>query len=722
MIMFAVSTSAVLTTSISLPSSITIAEGDIVSINPTFYPSDATDKSYTIIGSDYSYSYKGGFIGIQNKTETCKFEDYVYVTNNNLIKGLKATIEELSDKEEKPTFSFRVTVKANDGSGIMATTTLKILPKMIDISYNGTEELPWYYGNSAKLSYKLHDSIADQYDDSSIRFKSSDTSIATVTSDGTVTCKGVGDVTITAYTTDGKYSGTYTFYSRGIIEIEDTFVENCKAGATYQIKASIKPSNTADTIIYYSSDPSIATVNNNGLVTFNVASGYTKILVGISSDNTTFKEVWFTTDTFKAPSGTTAQLLEHMKVTTNALKISNDIPGLTRYEATTLSKFTTADQSVATSLQSMFNSDLKPKKTYLAPAPSSLPLADYINQRNVFLDSVPVKGQSYVIEESLSANDISKIEIINSDSYFYEMKLTLNEEYFATLPSANSNNIHSKIFDILTQEHIDSALNKLNSSSQASMTFSAFTQRYHDCSLIVGINKVTNEIEYANYDMNIDIYVSDLTLKITGLSTKMDISFSCNNIINLDFSGNTTPLGSHSHSFTNYISDGTATCYSIGYKTAKCDLCNATDTIPEIAAHNFDLYLLAKHPSCTEDGEMAYFCKWCELKNENSVVKLEKLPHNFKNGWQAITLPTCINTGVSIRICNDCLITESKIENATGHTFSGSVCTDCGYDKANDCSCNCHKTGLFAIIWKIINIFNKLLKKNPVCACGAAHY
>ena len=525
----------VLVSKIILEPSYTFYEGEIKSLTPTFYPADATNKGYTITGSDHSYSYKGGFIGIQNKTEVCKFEDYVYVTNNNLIKGLKATIEEKSDKSEKPSFSFKVTVTANDGSGASATTTIKILPRMITLDYNGAEELPWYYGNSAKLSYKLHSLIADQYDDSSIRFKSSNTSIATVTTDGTVTCKGVGDVTITAYTTDGKYSGTYEFYSRGVVEIQDTFVENCKAGATYQIKASIKPAGTTDSIIYYTSDESVATVTNSGLVTFKVALGSAKILVGLSSDTFNLKEVWFTSGSFKAPSGSNDQLLNHMRDIANEPKTLQNVPGITRYEATTLSNFTTtADASIATSLQSMFNSDLKPKTTYLAPIPVTS--SDYITLRNEFLSNVPVKGQGHVIASSLTASDLTEIKVIDNGDYYYQMKFKLKEESFSSLPSVSSNNRHGKVFDILTQEHIDTVLNKLNSSNQVSMTYSSFTQKYHDCTVIVGINKVTKKVEFINYDMNIDIKVSNLTLKVSAMSTKMDVAFNCNNVVNINFS------------------------------------------------------------------------------------------------------------------------------------------------------------------------------------------
>ncbi len=39
-----------------------------------------------------------------------------------------------------------------------------------------------------------------------------------------------------------------------------------------------------------------------------------------------------------------------------------------------------------------------------------------------------------------------------------------------------------------------------------------------------------------------------------------------------------------------------------------------------------------------------------------------------------------------------------------------------------DCSCNCHKSGFLAFIWKILRFFYKLFKINPVCSCGIAHY
>ena len=41
---------------------------------------------------------------------------------------------------------------------------------------------------------------------------------------------------------------------------------------------------------------------------------------------------------------------------------------------------------------------------------------------------------------------------------------------------------------------------------------------------------------------------------------------------------------------------------------------------------------------------------------------------------------------------------------------------------SDNCSCNCHRTGLMGIIWKILNFFYKLFGMNKTCECGITHY
>ena len=51
------------------------------------------------------------------------------------------------------------------------------------------------------------------------------------------------------------------------------------------------------------------------------------------------------------------------------------------------------------------------------------------------------------------------------------------------------------------------------------------------------------------------------------------------------------------------------------------------------------------------------------------------------------------------------------------------TCNICGYDRTENCDCRCHNDNFFAkIIWSITNFFNKIFKKNKICACGIAHY
>ena len=53
--------------------------------------------------------------------------------------------------------------------------------------------------------------------------------------------------------------------------------------------------------------------------------------------------------------------------------------------------------------------------------------------------------------------------------------------------------------------------------------------------------------------------------------------------------------------------------------------------------------------------------------------------------------PTCVEAGYKEYNCSTCGGTKKDTIAATGaHTKDGSVCTTCGYDASDDCSCNCH--------------------------------
>ena len=520
--------------SISLKSEITIYEGELLSLNPVITPSNATDKSYTISGKDYSYSYKefvlGGLLGTTTKTDVCKFSDYIDIYSN-LIKGKKASITPKSDEA----FYFTVTVTTNDGSNKSASTRVKVLPKMIDVKYLGMESLPWYYGNSAQLTATLHSSLEETYKISDIRFKSSDTSIATVDNSGLVTCKGAGDVTITAYIPNTEYSGTYTLYSRGVVSVSKNYYEGCQIGKTYQLDARILPSADGDEIVYYSNNEKIATVDNKGLVTFK-SNGDVAISVFTSADPYNYKEVWLTSDTFTKPSGSTSLLLSKMKTSANAVKTMSDLPAITRYDKTTMSNFSTTSSDISASdLQSIFNSKLTPRNVYLSSVPASS--SDYTTLKSKFIDNVPVRGKNYVIASDLSEADVKSITVTDNGDYYYEMSMILKDENMSALPAPSNSTKHGKVFDILTSDYINSFINEINNTGTIEISYSSFSQKYYNSKLTLKINKVTGNLESANFNMTLDGSVKELKFKYGTKTFNMNVSFTCNNIVNIDFSG-----------------------------------------------------------------------------------------------------------------------------------------------------------------------------------------
>ncbi len=90
--------------------------------------------------------------------------------------------------------------------------------------------------------------------------------------------------------------------------------------------------------------------------------------------------------------------------------------------------------------------------------------------------------------------------------------------------------------------------------------------------------------------------------------------------------------------------------------------------------------------------------------------------------------PTCTENGRIIYTCS-CEDSYSEVIYASGHTYGDDgICDNCNYEKpaetlpSDDCNCNCHKKGISSLIWKILRIFYRIFRINPVCSCGVAHY
>ena len=88
------------------------------------------------------------------------------------------------------------------------------------------------------------------------------------------------------------------------------------------------------------------------------------------------------------------------------------------------------------------------------------------------------------------------------------------------------------------------------------------------------------------------------------------------------------------HSFTNYVSDGNATCTKDGTKTAKCDRCDETKTITDektALGHNFSTeWTVDKEATCTEKGIKSHHCTRCNAKTDETAIPI--IDHNYVDG------------------------------------------------------------------------------------------
>ena len=134
------------------------------------------------------------------------------------------------------------------------------------------------------------------------------------------------------------------------------------------------------------------------------------------------------------------------------------------------------------------------------------------------------------------------------------------------------------------------------------------------------------------------------------------------------------------HSFTNYLSDGNATCTKDGTKTAKCDRCDETKTIADEGSakgHKPSDYISNKEPTCTEKGSKHKECTVCGETLE--TVEVPAKGHDYSTEWTVDKEATCSETGIKSHHCTRCDAKTDETEiPLAAHTFDDEICTVCG--------------------------------------------
>lgn len=162
-----------------------------------------------------------------------------------------------------------ITATATDESGITATCKVTVLQHVESVSFSsGAGHI--YTGIPTLVTATV---LPENASNKKLLWRSSDESIATVTSYDDVRCRVLGlkegIVTITAISEDGELTASTTLY----VHLSVTSVELNMTEATLytndvlQLVATIQPEEAEYTAIWKSSNPSVASVDSSGLVT-----------------------------------------------------------------------------------------------------------------------------------------------------------------------------------------------------------------------------------------------------------------------------------------------------------------------------------------------------------------------------------------------------------------------------------------------------------------------
>lgn len=160
-----------------------------------------------------------------------------------------------------------ITATATDGSGVTASceVTVNINYPVQGISLNHDAKTFTKAGETLQLTATIY---PDSATNKTVTWKSSDEKVATVDESGLVTAVGNGTANITATTEDGNYTAT----CKVTVEIPELTLSLDKSELTLtqteeQQKLTATVSDTEEKVTWLSSDPFVATVTRDGIVT-----------------------------------------------------------------------------------------------------------------------------------------------------------------------------------------------------------------------------------------------------------------------------------------------------------------------------------------------------------------------------------------------------------------------------------------------------------------------
>lgn len=199
-----------------------------------------------------------------------------------------------------------VTITATTANGKKATCKLTVSPTAVSSLSASPTSMTLDQGASKKVSITFSPSNAKQY--YTISFKSANTKIATVASDGTVTGISPGTTTITASAGGKSVKVSVTVNASAVTSIEMTGCQNSLVyGDSLTLTATALPTTAKNkTITWKSSDTSIATVSGGKITT--KGTGTVIITASTSNGTTATCKLTITAPTVSSVTASTSKL------------------------------------------------------------------------------------------------------------------------------------------------------------------------------------------------------------------------------------------------------------------------------------------------------------------------------------------------------------------------------------------------------------------------------
>lgn len=233
---------------------------------------DDTDIKLTIYTSaiagawgsyDDAYLYKSGDIETSDdatdSTSADTSDDASSADSSNTDNSdadNSATGSSVSDNTNE---TVETTDSSDSSDATVAVTGVKLNKKKVSVGKGGT--------------YQLTATIApSNATNTDLIWTSSNKKVATVSKNGLVKAKKIGKATITVTTKDGSYTAKCTVTVKKAVAVTKVKLnkksKTLKVGKTYQLKATVKPTNaTIKDVTFKSSNKKVATVDSTGKVT-----------------------------------------------------------------------------------------------------------------------------------------------------------------------------------------------------------------------------------------------------------------------------------------------------------------------------------------------------------------------------------------------------------------------------------------------------------------------